>query len=75
MFAGLMSRWMIPFAWAASQGVGDVDSQVENLIDLWRMLANHVFQRDAIEKFHGDKRFAVCLSNVVDGSDVRMIED
>ncbi len=33
-----------------------------------------MFERLAIEKFHGDEGFAVLLADIVDGADVGMIE-
>jgi len=33
-----------------------------------------VFQRHAVEKFHGDECLTVVFADVVDGADVRMIE-
>jgi hypothetical protein len=33
-----------------------------------------MLQRESIQKFHGDKAFAVVLTNLVDGANIGMVE-
>jgi len=64
--------------------LGDLNGQVEQLIGRERCAGrsgsrtrpsrNPVFQRLALQQFHGDERLAVVLANVVEGADVGMIE-
>jgi hypothetical protein len=56
------------------EGVRDFDAEVEEGFEFDRPGADAVLQRDAIEKLHCDKGFAVLIVDVVDGADVGMIE-
>jgi len=54
--------------------VGNFDSQRQCRFDLHWLSANAMLQRESVQKFHGDESFAVCVINLVDGADVRMIQ-
>ena len=54
--------------------VGNVDGNIEQAIEFERLAADEMLERLAIEKFHGDKGFAVLLADVVNGADVGMIK-
>ena len=43
-------------------------------LHLHRSPRDAVLQRHAVQKLHGDERFAVLVVNFVDGADVRMIQ-
>jgi len=66
IFAGLMSRWMMPLACAAFA------------LGRWARAAHPyrqpLAQRLAFQQFHDDERLAVVFVNVVDGADVRMVK-
>jgi hypothetical protein len=51
---------------------GNLDGQIEESIRLDRHSRNAMLQRYAVQKLHGDERFAVLVINFVDGADVRM---
>ena len=48
IFAGLRSRWMIPESWAASQRIGDLDRDLQNLGARQRLARNHVLEGAAL---------------------------
>ena len=58
--------------------IGNLDSEVEHLVECERLLANPMLQRLAFEQLHGDERN--CLAAVVhdvdfiDGADVGVIQ-
>ena len=56
------------------ESVGDVDGEREKAIHLHRAGGDGVLERLAVEKFHGDEGFAVCIADFVDGADVRVIQ-
>ena len=73
-FAGLMSRWTIPLACAASSRVRNFDAQLQHLLKLDRLATDAVLQRHPVQMLHGDKRLPVLLANLVDSADVRVIQ-
>ena len=54
--------------------VGDFDCQREQRVQFHRPPGDQILQRHALQIFHGDKRLAVFLADVVDGADVGMIQ-
>ena len=54
--------------------VGNLDGQRQNQLGFHRTPGDAVLQRQAVQKLHGDERFAVLVVNFVDGADVRMIQ-
>src|ERR1035441_10429025 len=56
------------------QRVCDVDTQRENQLGLHGTSGNVMFQRQAVEKLHGDEHFAVLVVNFVDGTNVRVVQ-
>jgi len=73
MFAGLMSRWTIPFVCAASS-VGDLDAQIEHRLGLHRLTADSVPERLPLQQFHGDEGSPIDLIDFVDRADVRVVQ-
>src|SRR5262250_755170 len=61
-----------PFGMRCIQGIGDFDSQFEQLVERQRLARNAVLQRPAIEELHGDERPAVFFADVVNRADVWM---
>src|SRR4029077_9972872 len=56
------------------EGVGDLDSQVEQRFEVDGARVDAVLEGFAVEKFHGDKSFAIVVADVVDGADVWMVQ-
>jgi hypothetical protein len=56
------------------EAVGNLDAPVEEGFDVERAAGDIVFQRLAVEKFHGDEVAAFEFVNFVDGADVGVIE-
>src|SRR3954468_16455858 len=56
------------------QRVGDLSGQWQQSLGCKRTPAQTLLQGDAIYKFHGDKRFAIFLSEIVDGADIGMVQ-
>jgi len=56
------------------QSVGDLDREAEQVVALDRLSADAMFERPAIEEFHGDEAVAVLFADVVDGTDVGMVQ-
>jgi hypothetical protein len=54
--------------------VGYFYGEIEKAIELHGLAGDNVFERGAVEKFHGDEGFAVFFADVVDGADARMIQ-
>ena len=74
MFAGLMSRWMIPLLWAAQSASAISIPHASTSRKRQRAARNMMFKRCAFHEFHGNERLAVLLIDFVDGADVRMIQ-
>ena len=74
MLAGLMSRWMMPLAWAASRASAISMASCEQDVDLERTAVDAVLQGHAFEKLHGDEGLAVVFADLVDGADVGMVQ-
>ena len=56
------------------KSVGDLDAQRKQSFNLQRSPRNVMLQRHAVEKLHGNKGLPVLVINLVDGTDVRMIQ-
>ena len=74
MFAGLMSRWTMPLACAASSASAiSMPSKEDSPVSSGRS-GDQVLQRRAFQKLHRDERLAVLLADVVNGADVGMVQ-
>src|SRR5277367_1372941 len=74
MFAGLMSRWMMPSRCAASRASATsiaTSSVFSSGIGRSAMVR---FKVCPSRKLHGDKAPAILIANLVDGADIRMVE-
>ena len=74
MFAGLMSRCMIAFRMRRIQGVGDVESDLQQAMQFHRLAADQMPEGDAIQKLHDDEGLVVIVVDLVDGADVGMVQ-
>ena len=74
MFAGLMSRWMMPAVCAASSASAIWMPDVEHRVQSERTGGEPILQRRALQILHGDERSPVLLADVVDRADVVMVE-
>src|ERR1700678_237478 len=72
-------RWLVvamnnPCGGSRIEGVCNFDGQRQDGLDLHRPPGDAVFQRQAIQKLHGDERLAILLANIVDRADVRVVQ-
>ena len=74
MFAGLMSRWIIPFWWAASRASEIWMARSSSSSILKGLDENPTLQCLPFEILHGDEGLAFMLPNFVDCADVRVIK-
>ena len=74
MFAGLISRWMMPAAWAASSASAISMATDSSESGVQRTSGDAVLQRHAVQILHDDERLPVLLADVVDGADVGMVQ-
>jgi len=56
------------------EGIGNFDGEVKEAIELHGTASDEMLQRLTFQTFHGDEGLAVFFSDVVDGTDIRMIE-
>ena len=56
------------------EGVGDLDAQRQNRFQLHRAIADQVLECDAVEELHDEERAIALLANVVNRTDVGMIQ-
>jgi hypothetical protein len=56
------------------QAVGNFDGYIEEAFCLHRLSIDDVFERAAIEKFHGDKTLAFVLTDFIDGANIGVIQ-
>ena len=61
-------------AMCSVQRVGHLDGYIQHPVQLHRLAHDGVLQRLPVQEFHGDKRLAVLLADVVDGANVRMVQ-
>src|SRR5579862_2136601 len=62
------------FGVGSVERVGNLDRQRQNHLDFHGTAADAVFQRQSIQKLHGDEGLSVLIVNLVDGADVRMVQ-
>src|SRR5271170_6652708 len=62
------------FSMRRIEGVGDLDGEGQELLDIERPAGDAMLQRQAVEALHHHKGAVVFLANVVDGANVRMIQ-
>ena len=74
MLAGLMSRWMIPSACAASSASAISMASDRISLGLHAVARNTVLQGHAVQKLHGDEGLTIVLADFVDGADVGMVQ-
>ena len=72
--SGLMSRWVMPFSWAAFQALGCLDGDGESLGQLEGAFLDPRAQRTAFQEGHDDKRPSLGLVDFVNRADIRMIQ-
>ena len=63
-----------PFGVGRVQPLCDLNAQIEDGFQLHRTATNSVLKRHAIHKFHGNKSAPVFFTNLVNRTDVRMIQ-
>jgi hypothetical protein len=73
-FAGLMSRWTMPWACAAPERIGSLNRQFQHFFERKRFARNAVPQCFAVEKLHRNELLAVLLANVVDSANAWVIQ-
>ena len=56
------------------ESVGYLDRERKQRVSFQRAAGDHVLQREAVEKLHGDEALAFVLADFVDGADVRMVQ-
>src|ERR1022692_5026560 len=56
------------------QPVGDLDGPVEQGFEQQGLVADAMLQRGALQEFHRQERMPVVLADLVEGTDVRMID-
>ena len=56
------------------QGIGNLDADRKQRIQLHRTVADEMFQRGAVQVFHDDERFAVLLADVINSAYVWMVQ-
>ncbi len=61
------------FGMSRVKGVGHFDGNVQNALQLHRASDNVVLQRHAIKVFHGDERFGIVFTDIVNRADVGMV--
>ena len=74
MFAGLMSRWMIPLLWAAQSASAISVAHSITSSSGSGLPRDVMLKRRAFHKLHGNKRLAVLRVDLVDRADVGMIQ-
>src|SRR5437667_9910170 len=73
MFAGLMSRWMMPSEWAASSASAISIARASNTC-LHGLSGDAMLQRHAVQELHDEERMAVLLPDLMDRADIGMVE-
>ncbi len=63
-----------PLGMRGVQRVGDFDGKREQRFNFEWTPSNAMFQRHAIEKFHGNEGVTVLLAHIVNGADVRVVQ-
>ena len=63
-----------PFAVSGVQGIRNVNGQRQQPLGVDGNATNSVLQCATFHVLHGDERLSVFVANVVDGTDVRMVQ-
>jgi hypothetical protein len=74
MFAGLISRWMIPAVCAAVERVGDLMPRSRIRSTLRGLPSISLLQSATRQELHDNERMAFVLVHFVHGADIRVIE-
>ena len=74
MFAGLMSRWTMPLACAASSPSAIWMPRSSTASISKRLASDPVPERLTLQQFHGDEGSPIGLIDLVDGANVRMVQ-
>ena len=56
------------------QRVGDLDPEIDNLVNLEHAAGQSIVERLAFHPFHDDERLALVFADVVDRADVRVVQ-
>jgi hypothetical protein len=62
------------FAVGGVERVGNLDGEIEQVVQFHRAAGDGVLQSLAVEKFHRDEGFAVRFANIVNRADVGMVQ-
>jgi hypothetical protein len=73
MFAGLMSRWMIPLEWAASKASA-IRMLRSSTVSISSALPAIVCRRVWLKQFHGDESSPIAFVDLIDRADMRVIQ-
>ena len=63
-----------PFCMRRVQRVGNLDPNLQLLLNPQRLSGNAVLQRLPLQIFHGDERFSLILRYLINGADIRMVQ-
>ena len=74
MFCGLMSRWMMPAAWASSSACAAWMPTSTTSAGEQRVLPDPLGQTLAVDVLHDDEDAVVFFADFVDGADVGMVQ-
>ncbi len=74
MFAGLISRWMIPLRVGGIQSIGDLDAKIQQFVRGDGPSADSLLQGLAFQQLHDDERLAVLFLDFINRADVRMVQ-
>jgi hypothetical protein len=74
IFAGLMSRWTMPSACAASSASAISIARFTKRVVLHRAGADGVLEREPVQELHGVESLAFVLTDLVDSADIRMVQ-
>ena len=64
----------MPLEVGGVERVGDLDAEVEDLIQLERLALDAVLERFAFQELHGDEVLALVFPDLVDGANIRMVQ-
>ena len=62
------------FGMRGIEGIGDLDSERQNQLSFHRSPCDAMLQRHPVQELHGDERLSILLANVVDGTDVWVVQ-
>src|SRR5580658_10520414 len=62
------------FLMGRTESVGDLDSQLQHLLNRQGLAGNAVHQRGTFEEFHRNERFSVVFADFMDGADIGMVQ-